>query len=66
MNTTYGTNAPAAPPANADEKHERLAAAVVDSKTTAPVDMQYDLLAKPDTNDNVASRLLAVLDKLVT
>jgi hypothetical protein len=40
--------APAAPPANADEKHERLAAAVVDSKTTAPVDMQYDLLAKPE------------------
>ena len=40
--------ATAAPPANADEKHERLAAAVVDSKTTAPVDMQYDLLAKPE------------------
>ena len=40
--------APAAPPANADEKHERLAAAVVDSKTTAPIDMQYDLLAKPE------------------
>lgn len=40
--------APAAPPANADEKHARLAAAVVDSKTTAPVDMQYDLLAKPE------------------
>jgi hypothetical protein len=39
--------APAAPPANADEKHERLAAAVVDSKTTAPIDMQYDVLAKP-------------------
>ena len=41
------TTAPATPPANADEKHERLAAAVVDSKTTAPIDMQYDLLAKP-------------------
>ncbi len=40
--------APATPPANADEKHERLAAAVVDSKTTAPIDMQYDLLAKPE------------------
>jgi hypothetical protein len=39
--------APAAPPANADEKHERLAAAVVDGKTTAPVDMKYDVLAKP-------------------
>jgi hypothetical protein len=39
--------APATPPANADEKHERLAAAVVDSKTTAPIDMQYDVLAKP-------------------
>ena len=38
----------AAPPANADEKHERLAAAVVDSKTTAPIDMQYDVLAKPE------------------
>ena len=34
------TTAPATPPANADEKHERLAAAVVDSKTTAPIDMQ--------------------------
>ena len=42
------TTAPATPPANADEKHERLAAAVVDSKTTAPIDMQYDLLAKPE------------------
>jgi hypothetical protein len=40
--------AAAAPPANADEKHERLATAVVDGKTTAPVDMQYDLLAKPE------------------
>lgn len=39
--------APATPPANVDEKHARLAAAVVDGKTTAPVDMQYDLLAKP-------------------
>ncbi len=42
------TTAAAAPPANVDEKHARLAAAVVDSKTTAPVDMQYDLLAKPE------------------
>ena len=40
--------ATAARPANADEKHERLATAVVDSKTTAPIDMQYDLLAKPE------------------
>lgn len=38
---------PATPPANAGEKHERLAAAVVDSKTTAPIDMHYDVLAKP-------------------
>ena len=38
---------PATPPANADEKHERLASAVVDGKTTAPVDMKYDVLAKP-------------------
>ena len=36
-----------APPASVDEKHARLASAVVDSKTTAPVDMKYDLLAKP-------------------
>jgi hypothetical protein len=35
------------PPANADEKHARLASAVVDGKTTAPVDMKYDVLAKP-------------------
>ena len=42
------TAAPATPPADADEKHERLAAAVVDSKTTAPVDMRYDVLAKPE------------------
>jgi hypothetical protein len=39
--------AAAAPPANAEEKHERLAAAVTDGKTTAPVDMKYDVLAKP-------------------
>jgi len=38
---------PATPPANADEKHERLASAVADGKTTAPVDMKYDVLAKP-------------------
>ncbi len=41
------TAAAAAPPASADEKHARLASAVVDSKTTAPVDMKYDVLAKP-------------------
>jgi hypothetical protein len=35
------------PPASADEKHARLASAVVDSKTTAPVDMKYDVLSKP-------------------
>jgi hypothetical protein len=39
--------AAAAPPASVDEKHARLASAVVDSKTTAPVDMKYDVLAKP-------------------
>ncbi len=39
--------AEAAPPASVDEKHARLASAVVDSKTTAPVDMKYDVLAKP-------------------
>ena len=38
---------PARAPANAEDKKSRLADAVVDSKTTAPVDMQYDLLAKP-------------------
>jgi len=38
----------ATPPASADEKHARLASAVVDSKTTAPVDMKYDVLAKPE------------------
>jgi len=37
----------ATPPASADEKHARLASAVVDSKTTAPVDMKYDVLSKP-------------------
>jgi hypothetical protein len=35
------------PPANAADKQSRLAEAVVDGKTTAPVDMKYDLLAKP-------------------
>jgi hypothetical protein len=39
--------AAAAPPTSADEKHARLASAVVDGKTTAPVDMKYDVLAKP-------------------
>ena len=38
----------ATPPASADEKHARLAAAVSDGKTTAPVDMRYDLPAKPE------------------
>ena len=41
------TIAAAAAPASADEKHARLASAVVDSKTTAPVDMKYDVLTKP-------------------
>jgi hypothetical protein len=40
--------APATPPATVDEKHARLATAVVDGKTTAPVDMKYDLLSKPE------------------
>ena len=39
--------AAAKPPSSADEKHARLASAVVDSKTTAPVDLKYDVLAKP-------------------
>jgi hypothetical protein len=43
-----GQAAAAAPPASADEKHARLASAVVASKTTAPVDMKYDVLAKPE------------------
>lgn len=38
----------ATPPSGAAEKQSRLADAVVDSKTTAPVDMKYDLLAKPE------------------
>lgn len=38
----------AAPPAGVDEKQARLAAAVVDSKTSAPVDMKYDVLTKPE------------------
>jgi hypothetical protein len=45
-----GTNvdgSSATPPANAADKQSRRAEAVVDSKTTAPVDMQYELLAKP-------------------
>lgn len=37
----------ATPPANADDKHSRLAEAVADGKTTAPVNMRYDLLSKP-------------------
>ncbi len=36
-----------APPSSADEKHARLASAVVDGKSTAPVDMKYDVLSKP-------------------
>ena len=44
---TNEDGSPATPPANAADKQSRLAEAVVDSKTTAPVDMQYDLLAKP-------------------
>jgi len=38
---------PATPPANAVEKESRMATAVVDGKTTAPVDMRYDLPSKP-------------------
>jgi hypothetical protein len=38
----------ASAPASAAEKQSRLADAVVDSKTTAPVDMKYDLLARPE------------------
>ena len=45
--TPNADGSPARPPANAEDKQSRLADAVVDSKTTAPVDMQYDLLAKP-------------------
>jgi hypothetical protein len=44
---TNEDGSPATPPANAADKQSRLAEAVVDSKTTAPVDLQYDLLAKP-------------------
>jgi hypothetical protein len=40
--------AAATTPASADEKHSRLASAVVDGKTTAPVDMKYDVLARPE------------------
>jgi hypothetical protein len=38
----------ASAPVSAAEKQSRLADAVVDSKTTAPVDMKYDLLARPE------------------
>lgn len=38
---------PARAPANAEDKQSRLADAVVVSKSSAPVEMQYDLLAKP-------------------
>lgn len=44
---TNEDGSPVAPPASAADKQSRRAEAVVDSKTTAPVDMQYDLLAKP-------------------
>jgi hypothetical protein len=37
----------ATPPAGPEDKQARLADAVVDSKTTAPVDMKYDVLARP-------------------
>jgi hypothetical protein len=43
-----GGTAAAVPPGGPADKQSRLADAVVDSKTTAPVDMKYDLLAKPD------------------
>jgi hypothetical protein len=38
----------AVPPASAAEKQSRLADAVVDGKTSAPVDLKYNLLAKPE------------------
>jgi hypothetical protein len=38
----------AAPPTPGEEKTANMASAVVDSKTSAPVDMKYDVLAKPD------------------
>jgi hypothetical protein len=41
------TGSPAVPPAGASEKQSRLAQAVADGKTTAPVDMKYDVLSKP-------------------
>ena len=45
--TPNADGSPARPPASAADKQSRLADAVVDSNTTAPVDMQYDVLAKP-------------------
>ena len=44
--TTASTPDAAAPAGSPDEK--RLANAVVTGKTTAPVDLQYDVLAKPE------------------
>ena len=38
----------ATPPRGPADKQSRLADAVADSKTTAPVDMKYELLAKPE------------------
>jgi hypothetical protein len=38
----------AAPPTPGEEKTAHMATAVVDGKTSAPVDMKYDVLAKPD------------------
>ncbi len=45
--TELAADVPAMPPANAAEKESRMATAVVDGKTTAPVDMKYDLPSKP-------------------
>lgn len=42
-----GAAGAATQPTDAADKRSRLAEAVVDSKTTAPVDMKYDVLAKP-------------------
>lgn len=41
-------NGGAKPPAGPADKQARLADAVVDSKTSAPIDMKYDLPAKPE------------------
>lgn len=45
--TEPAAEVPATPPANAAEKESRMATAVADGKTTAPVDMKYDVPSKP-------------------